>query len=79
MKFLGHVVSGSGVAVDSSKIEVVMNWELPKTVFEIHSFGGLAGYYRRFVENFSCLAASMTRHTGKRIRFVWNDTCEHSF
>ncbi|XP_057493150.1 uncharacterized protein LOC130778637 [Actinidia eriantha] len=79
VKFLGHVVSGSGVAVDSSKIEAVMNWERPKTVFEIRSFLGLAGYYRRFVEDFSRLAAPMTRLTRKGIRFVWNDACEHSF
>ena len=79
VKFLGHVVSGSGVAVDSSKIEAVMNWERPKTVFEIRSFLGLAGYYRRFVHDFSRLAAPMTRLTRKGIRFVWNDVCEHSF
>ncbi|GFZ06584.1 hypothetical protein Acr_18g0007540 [Actinidia rufa] len=79
VKFLGHVVSASGVAVDSSKIEAVMNWKRPKTVFEIRSFLGLAGYYRRFVEDFSRLAALMTRLTRKGIRFVWNDTCEHSF
>ncbi|XP_057506500.1 uncharacterized mitochondrial protein AtMg00860-like, partial [Actinidia eriantha] len=79
VRFLGHIVSGSGVAVDSSKIEAVMNWERPKTVFEIRSFLGLAGYYRRFVEDFSRLAAPMTRLTRKGIRFVWNDACEHSF
>ncbi|XP_057479179.1 uncharacterized protein LOC130766528 [Actinidia eriantha] len=79
VKFLGQVVSGSGVAVDSSKIEAVMNWERPKTVFEIRSFLGLAGYYRRFVDDFSRLAAPMTRLTRKGIRFVWNDACEHSF
>ena len=45
VKFLGHVVFESGVAVDSSKIKPVMNWEQPKTVFEIHSFLGLANYY----------------------------------
>ena len=46
VKFLGHVISGSRVAIDSSKIEVVMNWERPKTVFEVRSFLDLAGYYR---------------------------------
>ena len=79
VKFIGHVVSGSEVAVDSSKIEMVMSWERPKTVFKIYSFLGLASYYRRFLEDFSCLAAPMTRLTRKGIRFVWNDACEHSF
>ena len=79
MRLLGHVVSRSGMAVNSLKIEAVMNWERSKIVFEISSFLGLAVYYRRFVENFSHLAAPMTRLTRKEIHFVWNDTCEHSF
>ena len=53
VRFLGHVVSASGVSVDPKKVEVVMSWERPKSVFKIHSFLGLAGYYRRFIEDFS--------------------------
>ena len=70
MNFLGHVVSISGVAVDSLKIEAVMNWERLKTVFEICSFLDLSGYYRQFMEDFSCLAVPMTQLTRKEIRFV---------
>ena len=53
VKFLGHVVSASGVSVDLEKVEVVMSWERPKSVFKIRSFLGLAEYYRRFIEGFS--------------------------
>src|SRR4051812_9788067 len=49
VKFLGHVVSGAGKAVDSEKVAAVVDWETPKIVFVIRSFLGLAGYYRRFV------------------------------
>ncbi|XP_042387537.1 uncharacterized protein LOC121979609 [Zingiber officinale] len=50
--FLGHVVSSKGISVDPQKIEAITSWEKPKTVQEIRSFLGLAGYYQRFVEGF---------------------------
>ena len=73
VRFLGHVVSASGVSVDPEKVEVVMSWEKPKLVFAIRSFLGLAGYYRRFIEDFSRLAAPMTRLTRKEVKFDWDD------
>ena len=49
IQFLGHVISAQGISVDPSKVEVVLQSERPKTVTEIRSFVGLAGYYRRFI------------------------------
>ena len=63
VRFLGDVVSASGVSVDPEKVEAVMSWERLKSVFEIRCFLGLARYYRRFIENFSRIAAPMTRLT----------------
>ena len=79
IQFLGHMVSKEGISVDPAKVEVLMRWERPKSVFEIHSFLGLAGYYRRFIENFSQIACPMTRLTRKEVSFDWNDKCEESF
>ena len=53
VRFLGHVVSTLGVSVDPKKVEAVMSWEILKLIFEILSFLGLAGYYKRLIENFS--------------------------
>ena len=78
MKFLGHVVSALGVSVDPKKVEAVMSWERPKSVFKIRNFLGLVGYYRRFIEDFSRLAAPMTRLTSKEAKFE-NDLCERAF
>ena len=77
--FLGHVVSASGMSVDPGKVEAVMSWERPKSAFEICSFLGLARYYKSFIEDFSRLAAPMTRLTRKEVKFVWDDSCERAF
>ena len=77
--FLGHVVSASGVSVNPRKVEAVMSWERLKSVFEIRSFLGLVGYYRRFIEDFSRLVAPMTRLTRKEVKFMWDDSCERAF
>ena len=79
VKFLGHVVSASSVSIDPEKVEAIMSWERPKSVFEISSFLGLVGYYRRFIEDFSRLAAPMTRLTRKGVNFEWYDLCEKAF
>ena len=72
-------MSASCMSVDPKKVEVVMSWERPKSVFEICSFLGLAGYYKRFIEDFSRLAAPMTRLTLKEVKFDWDDKCEEAF
>ena len=79
VRFFEHVVSTSSVLVDPEKVESVMSWERLKSVFEIRSFLGLAGYYRRFIEDFSRLAAPMTRLTWKEVKFDWDDRCEEAF
>nr|ABA92247.2 retrotransposon protein, putative, Ty3-gypsy subclass [Oryza sativa Japonica Group] len=79
VKFLGHVISAGGVAVDPSNVESVTNWKQPKTVSEIRSFLGLAGYYRRFIENFSKIAKPMTRLLQKDVKYKWLEECEQSF
>ena len=56
-----------------------MSWERPKSIFEIRNFLGLAGYYRRFIEDFSRLATPMTRLTWKGLKFEWDDLCEKAF
>ncbi|KAA0025895.1 pol protein [Cucumis melo var. makuwa] len=68
-----------GVSVDPTKIEAVTSWPRPSTVSEIRSFLGLAGYYRRFVEDFSRIARPLTQLTKKGTPFVWSPACESSF
>ena len=72
-------MSASRMSVDLEKVEAVMSWERPKSVFEIRSFLGLAGIYRRFIEDFSRIASPITRLTRKEVKFDWDDRCEEAF
>ena len=74
--FLGHIVSKDGISVDPTKVEAVMQWNKPTNIFDIRSFLGMAGYYRRFVEGFSRIAAPLTCLTQKKIKFEWIKDCE---
>ena len=69
------MISTLGVSVDPEKVEAVMSWEKPKSVFKIHNFLGFVGYYKSFIEDFSRLAASMKRLTRKEVKFELNDLC----
>jgi hypothetical protein len=77
--YLGHVTSGEGIAVDPAKVEAIMEWPVPTNVTEVHSFMGLAGYYRRFVKGFSKIENPITELQKKRKKFVWTKKCVEAF
>jgi hypothetical protein len=79
VSFLGHVINQDGITVDPKNVASVVEWERPATVTEVRSFLGLAGYYRRFVQDFSTIAKPMTKLTMKGAPFVWTTECEASF
>jgi hypothetical protein len=77
--FLGHVITAGGVSVDPGRVKDVLNWMPPATVSEIRSFLGLAGYYRRFIKDFSKITKPMTRLLEKNKDFDWIEECQVSF
>ena len=64
--------------MDPAKVEAVRSWPSPKNVTEVRSFLGLAGYYCRFVKDFSRIARPMTSLMKKEKKFEWTDECEHA-
>jgi hypothetical protein len=79
IKFLGHTISQKGIAVDPDKVQEVMNWKPPTTVRQIRSFLGLAGYYRRFIPDFSRIAKPIKELLKKGAKFEWDQKCEDAF
>jgi hypothetical protein len=77
--FLGHVISVEGIAVDSDKVQEVLRWKVSRLVTQIHSFLGLAGYYRRFIPIFSKIAKPMAKLLKKEAKFEWSQQCEEAF
>jgi hypothetical protein len=77
--FLGHVLLAEGIAVDPSKVESVTKWEQPLNMTDVRSFLGMAGYYRRFIENFSRIAKPMTELLKNNTKLEWSEACERSF
>ncbi|GJR95858.1 reverse transcriptase domain-containing protein [Tanacetum coccineum] len=68
-----------GLHVDPAKIEAVRNWTSPSTPIEIRQFLGLAGYYRRFIKDFSKIAKSLTELTQKNKKYIWGEDQETTF
>jgi hypothetical protein len=79
LRYLGHIISEQGVATDPEKVQAVLNWPAPTSVKELHSFLGLADYYRRFVHHFGIISHSLTDLLKKGAMFVWTEVQEQSF
>jgi hypothetical protein len=79
VSFLGYVVTPQGIEVDQAKVEAIQGWPVPKTITQVRSFLGLAGFYRRFVKDFSTIAALLNALTKKGVPFSWGTTQENAF
>jgi hypothetical protein len=73
VSYLGHVIGKTGVRPDDRRIEAVRDYPEPKTTRELKGFLGLAGYYRRFIPNFSRISKPLPELLKKNTPYVWND------
>ena len=69
---LGHIVSREGIEVDKEKVELIFNLPTPKCVKDIRSFLGHAGFYRRFIRDFSTIARPLCNFLAKDVTFEWS-------
>jgi len=77
--YLGHIITENGISPDPSKLEAVKNFPIPKKVKDIQAFVGLAGYYRKFIEDFSKIAKPLTKLTKKGEKFEWTTLQQNAF
>ena len=89
IEYLGHVVSGKGISINPKKIEAVSKWPTPRTVYDVRSFLGFVGYYRRFIKNFSSITKPMrevitglenqSKRAAKKTYIEWTDAADTAF
>ena len=89
IEYLGHVVSGEGIPTNPKKVEAVTKWPTPQTVYDVRSFLGFVGYYRKFIKNFSKIAKpirevitgleNQSKRTAKESFVEWTETANSAF
>ena len=89
IEYLGHVVSGKGVSTNPKKVEAVTRWPTPKIVYDVRSFLGFVGYYRRFIKDFSKIAKpirevitgleNQSKRTAKKTFVEWTEAADSAF
>ena len=79
LEYLGHIITKEGVKPNPEKINCIKYFRLLKNLKDIQSFLGLAGYYRKFIKNFSTIERLLTKLTQKETMFDWTSDCEKAF
>jgi hypothetical protein len=77
--FLGYMISIEGISVDPSEVRDVLDWKSPRTVYQVHSFIKLVGYYQKFIPNFSKIAKPIIDLLKKEEKYVRNAECDEAF
>jgi hypothetical protein len=77
--YLGHIISGEGIFVDSEKAKAIIEWPVPKNAHEVRNFMGIVSYYRRFIEGFSKIAKPITTLQHKGVKYEWTEEYDSAF
>ena len=79
VRYLGYIISSDGIATDPDKITSITRWPVPANVKEVRQFLGLSSYYRKFIQSFAQIAASLFQLTESKRHWAWSEKCQESF
>ncbi len=79
VSFLGHLVGKDGIKMDPKKIQAIIDWPVPRDIHQLKSFLGLAGYYRKFILNYSAISNALNELTKKQVAFNWSTVEQTAF
>src|SRR5258708_22857893 len=79
IKCLGHWVAADGIRVNPEKLTAIVDWPIPTTVKDVRAFLGISGYYRKFIQNYSKVAAPLTELLKDEQRFKWGEEQQSAF
>lgn len=79
VNYLGYIIGNGGIKTDPDKINSILNWPSPKNIKQVRGFLGLAGWYRRFIANFSTIVWPITEVLSTKRKFVWTSEAQTSF
>ncbi|KAL2083752.1 hypothetical protein ACEWY4_021525 [Coilia grayii] len=77
--FLGYIVAEGAIQMDPTKVSAVTSWPVPENRKQLQQFLGFANFYRRFVRNYSSVAAPLTALTSTKLSFLWTTAAEEAF
>ncbi len=79
VSFLGHIIAAEGIKADPAKVRAVAKWPIPDSRKALQRFLGFANFYRRFIRNFSLVAAPLMALTSPKVPFRWNSQAQEAF
>lgn len=79
VNYLGYVIGEGGITTDTDKVSAINNWPVPKTVKQVRGFLGLAGWYRRFIDNFATVVFPITDVVSTKKKFIWTEDAQSAF
>jgi len=79
VKYLGMIISTTGVRMDPDKVDCLVNWEAPVNVKDVQAFLGFSNFYRRFIKGFSRIVRPLVALTRKLVKWNWTRSCQEAF